>query len=272
MKKASFEMQYNYPNRYDAHMIDVPDKVDLPILDANYPYRDKRLHVKALMFVLYLVIQSIVFVILKITTGAKIKNKKVLKQYADSLNSGAITVSNHVHMWDFLCIMLAVRPKRLYYPAWATNLKGPNRHCIRLTGGIPIPNTLAGLRCFYKTMDEILQEKRWLHFFAEGSMWHYYKGIRPFKTGAFKLSIKNKVPIIPIAINYRQPKGLFKLLHSHAPLLTVNVGEPISPVNEDGSTKTVRELLDLTRQKIQELAGFDRVIFQSETEQQAANF
>ncbi len=169
-------------------------------------------------------------------------------------------------MWDFLCILLVVKPKRLYYPAWSTNLKGPNRHCVRLTGGIPIPDTLAGLRRFYKTMDEILQEKRWLHFFAEGSMWHYYKGIRPFKEGAFKLTFRHKVPIIPIAINYRQPKGLFKLIHNKKPLLTVNVGEPILPFKGNGKPKTAKELLSLTRQEIQRLAGFDRVISQSETQ------
>ena len=95
-------------------------------------------------------------------------------------------------------------------------------------------------------------------------MWHYYEGVRPFKPGAFKLAVKHKLPIIPIAINYRHAKGLAKLIR-RKPLLTVNVGEPIPPINENGSSKTNTEMLKITRQAIQKLAGFDRIIPQTDT-------
>ncbi len=67
------EIDYDYPKKYDAHIINIPDKVDLPELDANYPYRDKRFLVRLLMTVLHITIQTVIFVILKISTGTKIK-------------------------------------------------------------------------------------------------------------------------------------------------------------------------------------------------------
>ena len=78
----------------------------------------------------------------------------------------------------------------------------------------------------------------------EGSMWEYYRPLRPFKRGAAYLAIKADKPILPLAFSYREPSRLRKKLFGQIALLTLHVGEPLYV---DKSLKGVERELDLTR-------------------------
>ena len=61
------------------------------------------------------------------------------------------------------------------------NIRGENSKLMRLVGCIPIPeNDMHGTIEFMKTIKQLLSEKCWLHIYPEGSMWEFYKPIRPF--------------------------------------------------------------------------------------------
>lgn len=50
-------------------------------------------------------------------------------------------------------------------------------------GAIPVPTSMHASHKFIAAMDSVLEEKKWLHFFAEGSMWYFYPAIRDFHIG-----------------------------------------------------------------------------------------
>ena len=61
---------------------------------------------------------------------------------------------------------------------------------------------------FKKAIDEVLESKKWLHFFPEGSMWFYYPDIRPLKPSVFNFAVRHNKPVIPMSISFRKEREL----------------------------------------------------------------
>ena len=173
------DLGYIYPNRSDEHMITVKHLRDTNF-DENYPYLDKSLWFKIKRVILWVVLNLLAFPVCTIRHGLKIEGRSIIKKHKALFKDGAITVCNHVLMWDYLCVLKAIRPRLQYHPGWKTNFEGPNGPLIRWVGGIPVPtDNIRALAKFQKAIDEVLTSKKWLHFFPEGSMWFYYPDIRP---------------------------------------------------------------------------------------------
>ena len=219
-------LNYQYPDKCDAHMIDVKHLRDVK-LDTEYPYKQKGLWFACQRALLHICQFTVLPIVMWLRHGLHIHGKEKLKANKKLLENGLITISNHVLMWDYICIMVALRPRLGFFPAWKTNLEGPNGPWIRMAGGIPVPTD--NLRCMVKfknAMEDVLEEKKWLHFFPEGSMWFYYPDIRPLKKAVFKYAVTFKRPILPITFSFRPRKGLWKLL-GRSPLVDLNIGDPI---------------------------------------------
>ena len=197
--------------------------------DENYPYYNKSFWAKTSRVILSIALYLVGYLAATIRYGLKIHNRKVLKENKELLKNGAITICNHVLMWDYLCILKAIRPRLQYHAAWKINFEGPNGLFIRWVGGMPIPvDNIRAMAKWQKAVDQVLEDKKWLHFFPEGSMWFYYPDIRPLKKAIFKFSVKHNKPIIPITISFRPRKGLWKLLGKN-PCADLHIGEPILP-------------------------------------------
>lgn len=258
---------YDYPKRYDEHMLKVPFKRDYPNLDENYKYRDKTFKGRLSRSFTYFLCKVVAFPLIALLTGLKIFGRENLKKHKELLKGGAITICNHVHMWDMICLLKAIRPVRNYHPAWATNLRGPNDKLIRGCGGMPVPGSVGGLKAFSNTLDEIMEEGGWLHFFPEGSLWFYYDAIRPFKRGAFATAVKHNKPILPVCINYRPAKGIGKIFTKENPyFLSIHVGEPLMPNLSLPKREAADDLLERSRSAMQKLSQFNKIIPQNEQE------
>ena len=162
-------------------------------------------------------------------------------------------MANHIHMWDYLSVMNAVKPRRPYLFTWATNIKGEMSFVIRMVGGVPIPeNDVKATRAFSKAIEDALNEGHLVHVYGEGSMWEYYRPIRPFKTGAAYYAVKCQKPVIPMAFSYRKPGWIRRKIFRQIALLNLNVGEPIMPdgLNQEDLTIKIHE-------EICRLAGID---------------
>ncbi|MBQ9731390.1 MAG: 1-acyl-sn-glycerol-3-phosphate acyltransferase [Bacilli bacterium] len=221
-------LDIKYPERSDEHMITVKHLRDTNF-DEHYPYLEKGLWHKIKRTVLLVGLYLVGYHAATIRYGLKIYGRKNLRKHKDLLKNGAITICNHVLMWDYICVLKAIRPRLQYHPGWATNFEGPNASFIRWVGGIPIPaNNLRAMAKFNKAINEVLVSGKWLHFFPEGSMWFYYPDIRPLKKAVFKYAVKHNKPVIPITISFRPRKGLWKLLGKN-PCADLHVGEPILP-------------------------------------------
>ena len=222
------QLKINYPERSDDHMITVKHKKDVKF-DAYYEYVDKRFRFKFMRGIYLVLINSIVFPICRISHGLRIYGKENYKKHKSEFKNGAITVSNHVFYWDYLCVLRAVRPHLAYFPAWKTNFEGSMRGFIRLSGGIPIPTeSVHGMIQFNRAIEEVLESGKWLHFFPEGSMWFFYPDIRPLKKAVFQYAVKYDRPIWPITLSFRPRRGITRPF-SKKPCIDLHIGEPIFP-------------------------------------------
>ncbi|GHT15905.1 hypothetical protein AGMMS4956_16960 [Bacteroidia bacterium] len=217
----------DYPiNEPDKHILDTPTIVDLHI-DERFQFVDKTLKFRIKSFGLYVFVFCVVFLLQKVRFGLKIEGRKILQKNKKHFKNGAITISNHVLRWDFLCVLQAICPQRAFVIVWQHLLRGKDRGVVRLIRGIPLAETKETTLTFMRAMDELNRKKKWIHVFPESSNWHYFQPIRPFKTGAFSFAYRYKLPIVPMAILYRQPTGVSKLWHKKFPLLTLKIGEPL---------------------------------------------
>ena len=247
-------LDYKYPEKSDEHMITVRHVRDVNF-DENYPYLQKSKWYKFKRGLYWLFVNVIAFPILRLTHGLRIYGRKNLKKYKEQLKDGAITIANHVFMWDYLCVMKAVRPRLMFFPAWKTNMEGPNGPAIRISGGIPIPTeNMRAMVKFKWAMEEVLESKKWMHFFPEGSLWFYYPDIRPLKKAVFKYAVKFDRPIVPIVMSFRKRKGITKLF-TKKPQVDLHVGEPLFPEKTLTKADAETKLHKTAYQVMQEMAG-----------------
>jgi 1-acyl-sn-glycerol-3-phosphate acyltransferase len=252
------DLGISYPEDPFEHMIPLVKQTDL-VLDENYPFLDKSLSFRLRSAVMYLGIFILVFFLSPLRFGLKIKGREILRKNRRLLKNGAMTVSNHIHRWDFLFVLQAVRYRRLWFPAWKENLMGPDRYFIRKAGGIPVPENLHTIQYFNKAFDELYSKHKWLHVFPESARWDYYAPVRPFRKGMFTMAYRYKLPVIPIAFSYRKPRFPFtvlnKLRKKNLPMITLTIGEPILPDTSLPRKEAVQILRKECHRRIVDLTG-----------------
>ena len=249
--------KFIYPEDTGTHYIDVT--VDRGILfDKDYPYVDNSSSFRFKRFWVRLLLRLIVFPMARIKMGLKIEGKSFLKLYKDVIKNGAVTISNHVHRWDYICIMKAIHNyKWPYLLSWNKNVNGEDGPLVRLVGGIPIPeNDNEATIAFMKAMKKLFEENNIVQIYPEGSMWEYYRPIRPFKNGAASFAVKYDKPIIPMAFTYRKPSWLRMKLFKQVALFTLHVGEPLFINKELDKIKQSEDLTIRAHQAVCRLAGY----------------
>ncbi len=255
--------KYPYPEDTSGHYAPVKEVRHLSF-DKDYPYVDSSKSFRFKRFWVRLLLRIIVFPFMEpFITGVKIKGKHNIKNHKELLSKGTITISNHVHPWDYICNMKAVHNfKWPYLLSIKENINGDSGQLVRLVGGIPIPeNDNHAVVAFNNSITKLLKEGHFLQVYAEGSMWEYYSPIRPFKRGAFFLAIKNNVPIIPMAFSYRKPNWIRKNIFKQKALFNLNIGEPLLPNPELKGTEQVDDLITRTHDSISALAGFRKPLY-----------
>lgn len=254
--------RYSFPEDTSGHYLEV--KMDRGIVfDKNYPYVDYSKGFAFKRFWVRLLLRLIVFPMAKIRLGIRIKGKCNLKRYKDLLTNGAVTIANHVHMWDYICVMKALHNfKWTYLLSWDKNVNGESGPLVRMVGGIPIPeNDLEAQVAFNKAIKKLLEEKNFLHIYAEGSMWEYYTPIRPFKRGAASIAIKNNVPLLPMAFSYRKPNWIRRKIFKQLALFQLNIGEPLLPNPDLEKTAQIDDLTIRAHEAVNYLAGFEKSVY-----------
>lgn len=249
------QLDYTYPDRCDQHMITVPHLRDVTV-DEHYPYLRKDFFYKCIRAFYWVAMHTLLAVLLPISHGLRIYGKENLRKHRELLKNGAITVSNHVFMWDHLCVIRAIFPHLTYFPAWKTNLEGPNGPLIRMAGGIPIPDggDLRAMKKFKAAMEEVLRSKTWMHFFPEGSMWYFYPDIRPLKKAVFNYAVRYDRPVLPITLSFRERKGITRLF-TKSPMVDLHIGEPLLFRKELSPVAAAKELQARTYHVMQTMNG-----------------
>jgi len=250
--------EYPFPENTDEHYLKIK-KDNGAIFDENYHFIDKSRGFRFQDRIVRILLSIIGYLIARIAMGLKVKGKKYIKEHKAELKNGVVSVSNHINLFDYMSILYIAKPIKPRTLVWAKNIKGESSWFIRHVGGIPIPeDNVGGALAYYKTVNNFLsEEKGWLHIYAEGSMWEYYKPIRPFKRGAAYFAIKNNKPVLPIAFSYRKCGWLRKLLFKTNASITLHVGELIYPNLELGEKEAIKDLTIKTHDAVCRLAGIE---------------
>lgn len=249
----------------DAHIHEFAkdNLIDLTIT-KDYNYRITNPIMKVLSFLLNIVAIMVLPLVLFVNHGLIIKGRRNLR----GLKTGAVSVSNHVLMLDGPIVAQTLFPKRVIFHSSERTFKIPFiRHLVKMLGCIPIPDSISARPGYIKATNEFLAEGKIIQIYPEASMWPQYNKIRPFKTGAFHFAVKNNVPIIPISINFRQPKGILKHFKVGEKLVTVHIGKPIYHNNELPFKESVEELLKRSHHNLTRMNKYFKILDKQVVEQ-----
>ena len=220
--KYRHELNYQYPEDLNSYMYP-PKQVRKDNLDREYVYLSHRHAFRRF------VKQANIWLGapgLKSRYGLKIVGKKNRDLLKRAMETGAITICNHIHKNDYKLIKSALptRKSTILVPK-EVHLSRKGRY-LRKLGSIPVPSgNKEAMKAMEVATDVCLVTGNWLHIFPEVSMFPYYQDLRPFNDEAFKIAVRNNRPIFPLAFSYRPRKNK----RNKKPLLTLSFGEPISP-------------------------------------------
>ena len=202
-------------------------------ITGNYPYERSKLWTVCSGALYYVIVLPIVYAIMKLKYGLRIRNRKSLRK----LKSGAFLYGNHTNGFpDAVCPAILSAPKRAFVVTGpeAVSIKGI-RALVSMLGAVPLPEDYSGWKKFVRSIQE-KTEKNTVMIYPEAHIWPYYTGIRPFRETSFKYPYEMGRPVVASVITYRRRK----LLKSLAPLVTVTLSEPFFPGDYE-SAKALRD-------------------------------
>ncbi len=226
----------------DAHKIHLPQTQEFEISE-DYKYVNRNVFFVVFSFLFkYLIIFPVFYPITKIILGFKAQGRSNLKQ----LNGGAVTVSNHAHILDAPMITFSLFPRQPSMTSIKGNFQTPGvSFLVKVLGAVPIPEKPKALMNFFSAMQAETHRGRIVHFYPEASLWPGHTQLCPFKKGAFFLAVNADVPVLPMVIKQRPPKGLFKIFKKK-PCISVEIGSPLSPDNKLGEKQRLADLRQRT--------------------------
>ncbi|MBQ9467759.1 MAG: 1-acyl-sn-glycerol-3-phosphate acyltransferase [Clostridia bacterium] len=248
--------RYPYPKDTSAHYL-VVKKDNGTVFDRNYPYVDRSKGMRFKQALTRLLLDVFAFHVARVRLGLRVKGRENLKKHREALRNGAVSCSNHVHLWDFIAVMYALRPHKPYVMIWDKNVRGENGTLMRLVRGIPIPqDDVHATAAMAKDVARVL-DGGFVHVYGEGSMWEYYQPIRPFKDGFAYFAVRNGKPVLPLAFSYRRPGWIRRKIFRQIALFTLTVGEPIFPDGTLRHDDRIKDLIVRTHDAVCRLAGID---------------
>lgn len=210
----------------DEHIIDMWTPFDIEI-DEDYKFINDGMIFNIFSKLLYIIALPLLSIYNKIMYNFKIYGRENLKK----IKTGKITVSNHVHPMDCTMNAIANAPFSMYFPTLKSNFEIPViRHIIRLLHAFPIPDGISSKEKFFDTINELLDNDKTVHFYPEASLWPYYKKLRNFKSGAFKIAVERDVPIVPMVYKFVKPYGIRKYVKKR-PFIELHILPAIYPDN-----------------------------------------
>lgn len=133
------------------------------------------------------------------------ENRRVLK------SGPGFLYCNHTQPFgDVLIPAMPCLPGRIYTVVSPANLGIPViGKILPYLGAIPIPDSLAGMKKFTKTMEKRLGENRFITIFPEAHVWEYCGFVRPYPVTSFKYPVKYGKPSYALTVTY-QKRRCFK--------------------------------------------------------------
>lgn len=184
-------------------------------------------------------------------------NKLIIKdikgiENLQKVQTGAIVTCNHFNPFDCFTIEKVFRlsgqakTKKLHKVIREgnyTNFPGFYGFLFRNCDTLPLSSNKRTMVEFMKAVDTLLQKGDFILIYPEQSMWWNYRKPKPLKPGAFKMAIRNNVPVIPIFITMQDSD---KIDDEGFPIqeYTVNIEEPLYPDEKLTSKENEENMLN----------------------------
>lgn len=184
-------------------------------------------------------------------------NKLIIKEIRgmENLNkvtTGAIVTCNHFNPFDCFTVEKVFRlsgkieEKRLYKVIREgnyTNFPGLYGFFFRNCDTLPLSSNKRTMVEFMKSVDTLLQKGDFILIYPEQSLWWNYRKPKPLKPGAFKIAVRNNVPVIPIFITMEDSDMIgddgFPVQE-----YIVNIAEPIYADENLPQKESIEKMLD----------------------------
>lgn len=200
----------------------------------------------------YLIALPCLYIYEKTVYGLKIRGKRNVRKVR---KTGAVSVSNHVHLLDCAKNAIAMYPRHVIFTALPSNFEIPVAgKLLTMLGSMPVPDKIADVKVFLNEVKKLVKiKKRIVHIYPEAHLINYYAGIRSFEKGAFTIACDAQVPILPLVISWRERRGLFKLFLKNKPLPTISIGKPIYPNLSLMAKDQIKDLSERTRKAMEDI-------------------
>ncbi len=233
------------PDDPHAHMIHNSITPTDKEINENYNFINKNIFFRFFSFILRFIAIMFMGPWIKHRYKLEIVGKENIKLVK---KKGVIVTVNHVHNFDNLLVgTRLLHHRKCYFITLKDNINMPLvGFFLRSLGGIPIPSSLKAMPSFEKSVDELLKKKKAVIICPEASLWPYYRGVRPFKKGAFRFAVKNNSPVLPVVISFRRKlrkKAAKKGKEKYKYYFTVHVGKPLE---QDATLERRAQVVDLT--------------------------
>lgn len=184
----------------------------------DYKYINKNIFFLISEFIVYRIIMTLVAYITCLKRHIRIKNKKIVKK-----EKGRYFIyGNHTQVpGDAYIPNIIGFPKKSFIVVNPDSLsiKG-TAWFIKMSGALPVPTHITGLKNFMDAMDERVNKKHPIVIYPEAHLWPYYTKIRPYKSTSFRYPIKLDKPAYCFTTTYQKRK------FSKKPKITVYVDGP----------------------------------------------
>jgi len=145
--------------------------------------------------VMYYFALAMLTILIKVFFGAKLKNKKVLKDRKDK-KKGCFIYGNHTGwVTDATSGHMACFPHQTYILVSpdVVNIKGI-RWFVKCLGAIPIPENRQNFVRYIKSSKQMTDNGHSIVIYPEAHIWPKYNKIREFGSGSFNLPCKFGLP------------------------------------------------------------------------------
>ncbi len=233
--KPKKTLYYSDPLRDDFSRVGIPSKP----LRPDYDYAPSGPLWKAASFLLYrLVAAPAAYIVSRLWYGVRVYNRRALR----GVQGGLFLYINHTQGFhDAYMPILLAWPRRNYVAVSPSAVSAPVlRTLVPLLGGIPVPDSLTGLRRFLAALETRIGQGACVTIYPEAHIWPYYTGVRPFSSDSFGYPVRMGRPVVAVATTYRQ-RRIFK---NARPLIDVTVSEPYWPDPSLGTVKARQRLRD----------------------------
>ena len=200
------------PDSPDGHILERKNQKRKVKFDGKYSYRPRNIFFRAWAAFFRALAICVFNPVMRIKYGLKVYGGGYTKKLK---GKPYIVTVNHVHMFDDLSIGTNLFTwRKIYFTTLDKNIRRPLiGFFLRSLGGIPIPvESIDGMKKFNDDISYLLKKNKVVLYNPEGSLWPYYREIRPFKRGAFSMAVKNDVPVVPFVMTFKRKQKRKRLL------------------------------------------------------------